>query len=178
MSTKRNEKNDLYAQVNMPPGKEADVPDFKKELDALLNKQDTNVEEAVEVMTSKVKELRRKYADRQPWPDAVYSGDNEYKFWLGNCYLPQLRLCREECNRLRGTLKQALRQKGEAQGRLNGNVEISVYWDVGVLHFSADQCGVDTEFRFNRRRCWELIAVLAPANLDRLEREYEEEMNK
>ena len=48
----------------------------------------------------------------------------------------------------------------------------------GVLGFSAVPSGVDTEVRLNRRRCRELIALLTPANLDRLEREYEEAMNE
>jgi hypothetical protein len=48
----------------------------------------------------------------------------------------------------------------------------------GILEFSAVQVGVDTVFRLNRRRCRELIAVLAPTNLDQLEREYEQEMNE
>jgi hypothetical protein len=173
MSKKRNEKTDLYAQVNMPPGKEFD---FKKELDALLNKAHGSVEEAVEVMTATVKELRRKYADRQPWANAFYMKNAGYLFWLGNCHFPQLRLCRKDCNRLRRTLKQALRQKGETGSELNRYVWVSVDWDLGVLHFSAEDWCMDNEFRLNRRRCRELIAVLAPANLDRLKREYEEGM--
>ena len=55
---------------------------------------------------------------------------------------------------------------------------MTVDLSTGVLEFSAVQVGVDTVFRLNRRRCRELIAVLAPANLDRLEREDEEEMNE
>ena len=46
----------------------------------------------------------------------------------------------------------------------------------GVLAFSAVQAGVDAVFRLNARRCRELIGLLAPANLDRLQRECEEEM--
>ena len=45
----------------------------------------------------------------------------------------------------------------------------------GVLAFSAVQAGVDAVFRLNCRRCRELVGVLAPANLDRLRREHEEE---
>jgi len=49
---------------------------------------------------------------------------------------------------------------------------------MGVLQLSALQFGVDTVFRLNRHRCRELIGVLIPANLDRLEREYKDEMNE
>jgi hypothetical protein len=48
----------------------------------------------------------------------------------------------------------------------------------GVLAFSPVRAGVDAVFRLNARRCRELIGALAPANLDRLQREYEEEMNE
>jgi hypothetical protein len=162
------------------------MADLQKELDALLNawrKANGSVEEAVEVMTMTARHLRRKYADRQPWAVACYSEGEyligEYLIWLGNCIdYPQLRFCRKECNRLRRSLKQALRQKGPAASQLNGGLEIYVDLGSGVLGFSAVPSGVDTEFRLNRRRCRELIAVLAPANLDRLEREYEEEMNE
>jgi hypothetical protein len=46
-----------------------------------------------------------------------------------------------------------------------------------VLAFSAVQAGVDAVFRLNARRCRELVGLLAPANLDRLRRECEEEVN-
>jgi hypothetical protein len=49
---------------------------------------------------------------------------------------------------------------------------------MGILQFAAVQFGVNAVFRLNRRRCRELIALLTPANLDRLEREYEEAMNE
>jgi hypothetical protein len=159
------------------------MTDIQKELDAVLNawyKAEGSVEEAVEVVTTTARHLRRKYADRQPWAVACYmEGEylkGEYLIWLGNCInYPQLRFCRKECNRLRRTLKRALRQKGPAASQLNGGLEIYVDLGSRVLGFSAVPSGVDTEFRLNRRRCRELIAVLAPANLDRLEREYEEE---
>ena len=157
------------------------MADLQTELDALLNawrKANGSVEEAVEVLTTTARHLRRKYADRQPWAVACYMGGEGYLFWLGNCIFPQLRFCRKECNRLRRSLKQALRQKGPAASQLNGGLEIYVDLGSGVLGFSAVPSGVDTEFRLNRRRCRELIAVLAPANLDRLEREYEDEMNE
>jgi hypothetical protein len=48
----------------------------------------------------------------------------------------------------------------------------------GVLAFSAVRAGVDAVFRLNARRCRELIGLFAPANLDRLQRECEEEMNE
>jgi hypothetical protein len=147
----------------------------QKALDALLNawfKADGSVEEAAEVMTAAVKGLRRKYADRKPWVDACYMGGEGYLFWLGNCIFPQLRFCRKECNRLRCTLKHALRRTdGAAASHPHGGLWMSVDLHKGVLQFSADRCGVDTEVRLNRRRCRELIGVLAPANLDRLERE-------
>jgi hypothetical protein len=154
----------------------------QKALDALLNawfKADGSVEEAVEVMTAAVKGLRRKYADRRPWAHAFYM-EGEYLIGLGNClYGPQLQFCRSECDRLRRTLKRALRRTdGAAASRPHGGLWISLDLHTGVLQFSALQFGVDTVFRLNRRRCRELIGVLAPANLDRLERECEEEMSE
>jgi hypothetical protein len=153
-----------------------------KALDALLNawfKADGSVEEAVEVMTATARHLRRRHADRQPWAHTFYM-EGEYQIGLGNCiYRPQLQFCRSECDRLRRTLKHALRRKGQkARSRLLDGLWISADLCLGVLRFSAVQVGVDTVFRLNRRRCRELIAVLAPANLDLLEREYEEEMNE
>src|SRR5215831_16950131 len=103
MSTIRNEKNDLYVQVNSPPGKESDVTDFEKGLDTLLNKEDGSEQEAVEVMTAKVKELRRKYVGCPPWVIAEYFA-HQYLFWLGNCIYPQLHFSRKECSQLRRTL--------------------------------------------------------------------------
>jgi hypothetical protein len=154
----------------------------QKALDALLNawfKADGSVEEAVEVMTATAKGLRRQYADRQPWAHAFYM-EGEYLIGLGKCiYGPQLRFERSQCDRLRRTLKRALRRKDRAaESHPYGGLRISVDLSFGSLQFSGGQFGVDTVFRLNRRRCRELIAVLAPANLDRLEREYEEEMNE
>ena len=173
MSTIRNENNDLNAQVNSLPGKESDVTDFKQEWDALLHKKVGSLEEAVGVMAATVKDLRRKYADRKPCVNANYYA-GEYLFWFGNCIFPQLQFCREECSRLRRTLKQGLRQKGGTAGQLNGGLWIYVNLRLGVLRFSG-MFGVDTVFRLNRRRCRELIDVLAPANLDQVKREDEEE---
>jgi hypothetical protein len=156
--------------------------DVQKALDALLNawfKADGSVEEAVEVMTAAVKGLRRKYADRHPWAHA-FVVEGEYLIGLGNCICgPQLQFCRSECDRLRRTLKRALRRTdGPAASHPHGGLWMSVNLHTGVLQFSALRFGVDTVFRLNRRRCRELIALLAPVNLDRLEREYEEEMNE
>jgi len=153
----------------------------QKALDALLNawfKADGSVEEAVEVMTAAVKGLRRKYADRHPWAHA-FVVEGEYLIGLGNCICgPQLQFCRSECDRLRRTLKRALRRKGGAHSHPRAGLLISVDLYKSILWFSTFRFGVDTVFRLNRRRCRELIALLAPANLDRLEREYEEEMNE
>jgi hypothetical protein len=156
--------------------------DVQKALDALLKawfKAEGSVQEAVEVMTTTVKRLRRKYAERKPWAHAFYM-EGEYLIGLGQCvYGPQLQFCRSECDRLRRTLKRALRRKdGAAQSHPHGGLWISVDLCTSVLRFSALQFGVETVFRLNRRRCRELIALLAPVNLDRLEREYEEEMNE
>ena len=114
MSTKSNEKNDLYGQVNSTPGKESDTTVFEKELDALLNKAECSVQEAVEVMTTTARHLRRKYAGRQPWVKADYCA-GQYLFWLGNCNYAQLLKCRKECDRLRRILKQALRHRRRCQ---------------------------------------------------------------
>src|SRR5262249_28663948 len=122
--------------------------------------------------------LRRKYADRRPWAHAVYM-EGEYLIGLDNCICgPQFQFCRSECDRLRRTLKRALRRTDGAASHPHGGLWISVDLRTGVLQFSALQFGVDTVFRLNRRRCRELIGVLAPTNLDRLKREYEEEMNE
>jgi hypothetical protein len=151
-------------------------------LDALLKawfKADGCAEEAAEVMTATAKGLRRKHADRRPWAHACYA-DGVFLIGLGRCPRgPQLRFSRSECDRLRHTLKRALRR------RKYRTVEISPHdglWmtadlSTGVLAFSAVQAGVDAVFRLNRRRCRELVGLLAPANLDRLQREHEEEMN-
>jgi hypothetical protein len=107
--------------------------------------------------------------------------EGEYLIGLGNCVCgPQLRFCRSRCDRLRRTLKRALRRRKyrTVETSPHGGLWISVDLYTGVLRFSAAQTGVDTVFRLNRRRCRELIALLTPANLDRLEREYEEEMNE
>ncbi len=155
---------------------------MQRALDALLKawvKANGSVQEAVEVMTATAKSLRRKYADRQPWAHAFYMED-EYLIGLGNCiYGPQLQFCRSECDRLRRTLKRALRRKDRtAKSHPHGGLWISVDMRMGVLQLSALQFGVDTVFRLNRRRCRELIGVLTPANLDRLEQEYEDEMKE
>jgi hypothetical protein len=154
----------------------------QKALDALLKawfKAEGSVEEAVEVLTAAVKGLRRKYADRHPWAHA-FVVEGEYLIGLGKClYGPQLQFSRSECDRLRRTLKRALRRKdGAAASHPHGGLWMSVNLHTGVLQFSALRFGVDTVFRLNRRRCRELIGVLTPANLDRLEREYEEEMSE
>jgi hypothetical protein len=154
----------------------------RKALDALLSawfKANGSVEEAVEVMAGKVKALRRQYADRRPWAHAFYM-EGDYLIGLGDCfYGPQLQFSRNECDRLRRTLKRALRRNnGAAESHPHGGLWMSVDLHTGVLQFSAFQFGVDAVFRLNRRRCRELVGVLAPANLDRLEREYEEEMSE
>jgi hypothetical protein len=87
---------------------------MQKAMDALLNawfKADGSVEEAVEVMTAAVKGLRRKYADRQPWAHVFYM-EGDYFIGLGRCLRgPQLQFSRSQCNRLRHTLKRALRRR-------------------------------------------------------------------
>jgi hypothetical protein len=155
----------------------------QKALDALLNawfKADGSAEEAVEVMTAAVKGLRRKYADRRPWAHAFYT-EGDYSIGLGRCPRgPQLQFSRSRCDRLRHTLKRALRRRKyrTVESTTQDGLWMTVDLFTGVLEFSAVQAGVDAVFRLNRRRCWELVALLAPANLDRLEREYEEEMNE
>jgi hypothetical protein len=156
---------------------------MQKALDALLNawfKADGSVEEAVEVMTATVNSLRRKYADRQPWAHAFYM-EGDYSIGLGRCLRgPQLQFSRSQCDRLRHTLKRALRRRKyrTVESTPHDDLWMTVDLYKGILEFSAVQVGVDTVFRLNRRRCRELIAVLAPTNLDRLEREYEQEMNE
>jgi hypothetical protein len=155
----------------------------QKALDALLNawfKAGGSAEEAVEVMTATVKGLRRQYADRRPWAHAFYM-EGDYLIGLGRCLRgPQLKFKRSECDRLRHTLKRALRRRKYRTAEITPHDDLwmTVNLFTGVLAFSAVQFGVDTEFRLNRRRCRELIAVLAPANLDRLEQKYEEEVKK
>ena len=81
---------------------------MRKALNALLNacfNAGGTVEEAVEVMAEKVKSLRRKYADRQPWAHAFYM-EGDYLIGLGRAIIgPQLQFERKECDRLRRTLK-------------------------------------------------------------------------
>jgi hypothetical protein len=155
----------------------------RKGLDALLTawfKANGSVEEAVEVMTAAVKGLRRKYADRRPWAHAFYT-EGDYFMGLGRCPRgPQLQFSRSRCDRLRHTLKRALRRRKyrTVESTTQGGLWMTVDLSKGVLEFSAVQAGVDAVFRLNRRRCRELVAVLAPANLDRLEREGEDEMNE
>ena len=107
--------------------------------------------------------------------------EGDYLIGLGRAIIgPQLQFGRSECDRLRRTLKRALGQRKyrTVESSPHDGLWISVDLYKGVLQFSAVQVGVDTVFHMNRRRCRELIAVLAPDNLDRLEREYEEEMNE
>jgi hypothetical protein len=77
-------------------------------------------------------------------------------------------------------LKRALRRRQYRTVEITPHDGLWMTADIsaGVLAFSAVQAGVDPVFRLNRRRCRELIGVLAPANLDRLQRECEEEMNE
>jgi len=151
-------------------------------LDALLKawfKADGCAEEAVEVMTATAKGLRRKYADRRPWAHAVYA-EGGYLIGLGRCPRgPQLRFSRGRCDRLRHTLKRAVRRRQYRTVEITPDDELWMTVDLstGVLTFSAVRVGVDAVFRLNTRRCRELIGLLAPANLDRLQREHEEEMN-
>src|SRR5262245_48632934 len=130
-------------------------------------------------MTATVKGLRRQYADRRPWVTA-FCVEGDYYIGLGDWRIcPQLTFERSECDRLRRTLKRALRRKDRpAKNHPYGGLRISVDLSLGFLRFSGEQFGVDTEFRLNRCRCRELIGVLAPANLDRLERKYEEEVKE
>jgi hypothetical protein len=152
----------------------------QKELDALLDawvEAGGTVEEAVEVMTATAKGLRRKYADRRPWAYASYM---EGDYFIGLGYSPrgpQLRFSRSQCDRLRHILKRALRRRKYRTVEITPHDGLWMTADLstGVLAFSAAQAGVDAVFRLNARRCRELIGVLAPANLDRLEREDEED---
>jgi hypothetical protein len=86
----------------------------QKALDTLLNawfKADGSVEEAVEVMAATVKGLRRQYADRRPWAHAFYT-EGDYFIGLGRCLRgPQLKFPRSQCDRLRHTLRRALRRR-------------------------------------------------------------------
>jgi hypothetical protein len=154
----------------------------QKALDALLDawfKAGGSAEEAVEVMTATAKGLRRKHADRRPWADACYA-EGDYRIGLGRCPRgPQLRFQRSECDRLRHTLERALRRRQYRTVEITPHDDLWMTADLsaGVLAFSAVRAGVDAVFRLTRRRCRELIGLLAPANLDRLQREYEEEMN-
>jgi hypothetical protein len=155
----------------------------QKALDALLNawfKADGSAEEAVEVMAATVKGLRRKYADRRPWAHAFYT-EGDYLIGLGRCLRgPQLKFARRQCDCLRHALRRALRRRKyrTAESTPHDGLWMTVDLFTGVLEFSAVQVGVYTVFRLNRRRCRELIDLLAPANLDRLEREYEEEVKE
>ena len=148
---------------------------MRKALDAMLTawfKADGCAEEAVEVMTATAKGLRRKHADRRPWAHAVYV-DGDYLIGLGRCPRgPQLRFSRGRCDRLRHTLKRALRRRRyrTVEVTRHDGLWMTVDLSAGVLAFSAVQAGVDAVFRLNARRCRELVGVLAPANLDRLRR--------
>jgi hypothetical protein len=154
----------------------------QKALDALLDawfKAGGSAEEAVEVMAAAARGLRRKHADRRPWADAVYM-EGVYRIGLGHCPRgPQLRFSRSRCDRLRLTLKRALRRRKYRTVEITPHDDLWMTADLstGVLAFAAARAGVDAVFRLTARRCRELIGVLAPANLDRLRREYEEEMN-
>jgi hypothetical protein len=154
----------------------------QKALDALLDawfEAGGCAEEAVEVMAAAARGLRRKHADRRPWAHAVYA-DGGYRIGLGRCPRgSQLRFSRGRCDRLRHTLKRALRRRKYRTAEVTRHDGLWMTADIsaGVLAFSAVQAGVDAVFRLNARRCRELIRLLAPANLDRLRREHEEEMN-
>jgi hypothetical protein len=90
-----------------------------------------------------------------------------------------LRFSRGRCDRLRHTLKRAPRRRQYRTVEItpDDGLWMTVDLSAGVLAFSAVQAGVDAVFRLNRRRCRELVGLLAPANLDRLQREHEEKMN-
>jgi hypothetical protein len=105
--------------------------------------------------------------------------EGDYFIGLG-CPRPQLRFSRSQCDRLRRTLKRALRRRKYRTVEITPHDGLWMTADLftGVLAFSAVQAGVDAVFRLSLRHCRELIGVLAPANLDRLQREYEEEMNE
>ena len=156
---------------------------MQKALDALLNawfKAGGSAEEAVEVMAATANGLRRKYADRQPWAHASYT-EGDYSIGLGRCLRgPQLKFSRSQCDRLRHTLIRALRRRKYRTVEITPHDGLWMTADIsaGVLAFSAVRAGVDAVFRLNRRRCRELVALLAQANLDRLGREDEEEMNE
>ena len=156
--------------------------DVQKALEALLDARFEAggcAEEAVEVMEASARGLRRKYADRRPWAHAVYA-EGVFLIGLGRCPRgPQLRFSRGRCDRLRHTLERALRRRQYRTVEINPDDELWMTVDLsaGVLAFSVVQAGVDAVFRLNARRCRELVGLLAPANLDRLRREYEEEMN-
>ena len=156
---------------------------MQKALEALLDawfKAGGCAEEAVEFMAAAARGLRRKHADRRPWAHASYM-EGGYLIGLGRCPRgPQLRFSRSRCDRLRHTLKRALRRRKyrTVESTTQDGLWMTVDLFTGVLQFSAVQAGVDTVFRLNRRRCRELVALLAPANLDRLGREDEEEMNE
>jgi hypothetical protein len=133
-------------------------------------KADGSVEEAVEVMTATAKGLRRKYADRRPWAHAFYA-EGSYLIGLGRCSRgPQLRFSRGRCDRLRHTLKRAVRRRQYRTVEItpHDGLWMTVDLSTGVLAFAAVQAGVDAVFRLNTRRCRELVGLLAPANLDRL----------
>src|SRR5215472_11893004 len=116
--------------------------DVQKALDALLKawfKADGRAEEAVEVMTAAAKGLRRKHADRRPWAHAVY-GEGGYLIGLGRCPRgPQLRFSRGRCDRLRHTLKRALRRRKYRTVEITPDDELWMTVDLstGVLAFSA-----------------------------------------
>jgi hypothetical protein len=154
----------------------------QKALGALLDawfKAGGSAEEAVEVMAAAAKGLRRKYADRRPWAHASYA-EGVYLIGLGYCPRgPQLRFSRSRCGRLRRTLERAVRRRKYRPVVITPHDELWMTADLstGVLAFAAVRAGVDAVFRLTARRCRELIGVLAPANLDRLRREHEVEMN-
>ena len=155
--------------------------DVQKALDALLKawfKADGCAEEAVEVMAAATRGLRRKHADRRPWAHAFYM-EGDYFIGLGRCLRdPQLKFSRSQCDRLRRTLKRALRRRKyrTADSTSHGDLWMTADISTGVLAFSAVKAGVDAEFHLTRRRCRELVGLLAPSSLDRLRREYEEEL--
>jgi hypothetical protein len=152
---------------------------MQKARDTLLNawfKAVGSVEEAVEVMAA-AKGLRRKHGDRRLWAHAFYIEDG-YVIGLGRCPRgPQLRFSRSQCDRLRHTLVQALRRRKYRTVEITPHDDLWMTADLstGYLMFSAVRVGVEAVFHLDRSRCRELIAALAPANLDRLKWEYEEE---
>jgi hypothetical protein len=99
-------------------------------------------EEAVEVMAA-AKGLRRKYADRRPWAHACYAGGG-YLIGLGRCPRgPQLRFSRGRCDRLRHTLKRAVRRRKYRTVEITPHDGLWMTADLsaGVLAFSAVQAG-------------------------------------